>query len=797
LLSAALVGAFFAAPVLAAPPTAGGFLENIGQWDEAVLFRTEVAHTSVYCTASGLVFDIVETNQQTMADADASAASAGRSRLPAPMLRRGCAVNIRFAGANPAPRIQASGELPGRYHFFLGSDPSAWRSGARRFADVVYRDVWPGIDLALHVAPASVEYDVVYHPGAAQIRVALEFEGADRVLEQSDGVQRIETAVGTLVHVPPAAGETSGRIVCGDAHGSRVDPRSMSTDWITFVGGSGWDGCWANASDDLGRPVVCGATNSPDLPATPGAYQDSLAGDFDAFVAKLSADGETLLWATYLGGSLFERADDVTLDAAGNVLTIGQTVSADFPTTAGAFDTTPSAALSDTDGFVTKLSPDGDALVWSTLLGGELDEIPWSMTLDLQENVVVTGDTQSENFPTTGGAYDETHNGGYDVFVTKLANLGDDLVWSTLLGATADDAGWNVALDAQEHPVVVGHTLSSSFPTTGGAFQETYQGGDYDGYLAMFSAGGDALLCSTFLGGGNQDVATGVRITAAGNLAVGVRTKSIGFPTTPGAYDRSFNGGIDFAILEMDPVASTLHWSTLVGGSSNEWISNLEIGPGGSLVTAGTTYSTNFPTTPDAFDRTYNLNGDGFVIMVSATGAALLYGSFYGGSGVPAADPPEGFITGNPVTVAPDGDIFVSGGSWSADFPTTMGAWDTTFDGGADGVLLRIHTPATDVPHVAAGNASGLHLACSPNPFRHATAIHYSLPAAAPVKVSLYSASGRLVRSLEVSDLVSAGAHELTWDGRNGDGLRVAAGVYLCRVEAIDQEVSQPVVLLR
>jgi hypothetical protein len=606
-------------------------------------------------------------------------------------VRRGCAVHIRFAGAHPTPRVESADETPGRFHFFRGSDPSAWRTGARRFTDVAYRDVWPGIDLIFRVAPGAVTYEAVLHPGADPSQIRLEIEGAVRVIAESGGVQRIETSAGTLMHQAPAAGERNGRIACGEENAD--DPprlRSMSTDWITFLGGSVWDGCFASASDALGRPVVVGAADSPDFPATPGAYQDSLAGEFDAIVAKLSAAGDSLLWATYLGGELIEQATDVILDATGNIVTTGETYSPDFPTTAGAFDTTASPPSDDRDCFVTKLSPTGDSLLWSTYLGGGQEDLARSLALDTQENVVVAGLTESLLFPTTAGAYDEVHNGDLDMFVTKVTATGNALVWSTFIGTEEQDLAWQVALDAQYRPIVVGRTLSPDFPTTAGAFQETYQGGDYDGTVSVFAEDASVLLFSTFLGGDDQDWTTGVAVTAAGNLAVGVRTNSENFPTTAGAYDTTPNGGIDFAVLELDSTASTLHWSTLVGGSSHEWCANLEIGAEGALVTAGTTNSDDFPTTADAYDTTYNGHGDGFVTIVSANGASLLHGSYYGGSDDPPAGYKEGFEFANPVSVTPNGDVFLAGISWSSDFPTTEGAWDRTFDGGADGVLVGI-----------------------------------------------------------------------------------------------------------
>jgi hypothetical protein len=163
----------------------------------------------------------------------------------------------------------------------------------------------------------------------------------------------------------------------------------------------------------------------------------------------------------------------VILDPAGNILTTGETYSLNFPTTPGAFDPTASTGG---DAFVAKVSSDGASLLWSTYLAAEALDRGWSLALDSTENVVVTGYTQSDSFPTTPGAYDETHNGPgvFDVFVSKLSSTGQELIWSTLLGGVGIDRSWGIMMDSQDNPIVCGHTRSPEFPTTPGVYQENH-----------------------------------------------------------------------------------------------------------------------------------------------------------------------------------------------------------------------------------------------------------------------------------------------------------------------------------
>jgi hypothetical protein len=324
--------------------------------------------------------------------------------------------------------------------------------------------------------------------------------------------------------------------------------------YSTYLGGSSTDFGRGIAVDASGNAHVVGTAFAPDFPTTPGAFDTSFDGDRDAFLTKLNHMGTALVYSTYIGGSSSDEGRAVAVDGAGNAYMTGDTGSADFPTTPGAFDT----ALNDFDAFVTKLDPTGVALVFSTYLGGAGGEQGFDITIDASENVYVTGSTFSPDFPTTAGAFDSTVN-GTDAFVTKLNPAGSALVFSSYLGGSAIEEGIGIATDSSGNAYVAGITTSLDFPTTSGAFGPSLNG-FCDTFVTQLDPTGSALLFSTFLGGSDIECESRnprIATDSSGNAYVAGQTLSSDFPTTPGGFDTTFNGGHDDAFVAKIGVAVT------------------------------------------------------------------------------------------------------------------------------------------------------------------------------------------------------------------------------------------------
>ncbi len=301
------------------------------------------------------------------------------------------------------------------------------------------------------------------------------------------------------------------------------------------------------------------------------------------------------------------------MDTAGNAYVFGSTTSTDFPTTAGAFQTTFSGGSFDT--FVTKLNPTGTALVYSTYLGGTGYDFSAGIAVDTAGNAYVTGYTSSTDFPTTAGAYQTSYGGGdYDAFVTKLNPTGTALVYSTYLGGTGFDQGTGIAVDTTGNVYVTGITGSTNFPTTPGAFQSTYAGGSYDAFVTKLNPTGTALVYSTYLGGTSVDEGTGIAVDTAGNTFVTGYTGSTDFPTTAGAFQTSLGslGGNAF-VTKLNSTGTALVYSTYLGGTSSDGGTGIALDPAGNAYVTGFTTSTDFPTTADGYQTTYGGDYDAFV----------------------------------------------------------------------------------------------------------------------------------------------------------------------------------------
>jgi hypothetical protein len=374
--------------------------------------------------------------------------------------------------------------------------------------------------------------------------------------------------------------------------------------WSTFIGGNSFDEAYAITMDLTGNPIVSGRTGSSDFPTTPGAYDRSRNGSNDIFVTKLNAEGNSILWSTFIGGGSGDQGWDLSLDANENVVITGETRSSNFPTTPGAFDDTPGTDMR--DAFVAKLDATGSTLLLGTYLGGDLDDYARGITVDAMGNYFITGSAYSPDFPTTPGAFDQSHNGTFDVFVSKLDATGSMLLWSTLMGGIAYDDGSAIVLDPAGYPVVTGGTSNSNFPTTSGAYDSLFTGSHSRIFVTKLDTSGNTLVWSTFLGGFYGDFSRDMILDPAGNPILTGYTYSDDFPTTAGAYDRCLNGASDVIVAKLNSSGTALLWSSYLGGSSYEEGLGIALNSLGAPVMSGYTFSSDFSTTPQAYDPDYN-----------------------------------------------------------------------------------------------------------------------------------------------------------------------------------------------
>jgi hypothetical protein len=406
---------------------------------------------------------------------------------------------------------------------------------------------------------------------------------------------------------PTATGAFHGGIAGGfDAFVTKLNAAGSALVYSTYLGGIGDDFGLGIAVDAAGNASLTGYTNSPDFPTTPAAFQTALRGSINAFVTKLNSSGSVLIYSTYLGGSGDDRGFGLAVDSAGNAYVTGYSTSTDFPTSVVASQKTLAGPA---DAFVTKLNLAGSApLVYSTYLGGDGDDRGYAVAVDSAGNAYVTGSSTSTDFPTTPGAFQTTYAGSADGFVTKLNPAGSmPLLYSAYLGGSEQDIAQAIAVNASGDAFVTGRT-SGNFPTTTGAFQSAYGGGTYDAFVTRLNPSGSARVYSTYLGGTGDDIGYGIALDASDDAYLTGYTNSPNFPTTAGVFQTTFGGGVrDAFVTKLNPAGSVpLLYSTYLGGGGDDAGQGIAVDALHNAYVTGFTGSTNFPTTPSAFQTTFH-----------------------------------------------------------------------------------------------------------------------------------------------------------------------------------------------
>lgn len=628
----------------------------------------------------------------------------------------GFVLAMHFQGANPRVALEATSRVAGEVNYMRGSDPSAWQKGLARYAEVVYRDLWPGIDLTMRGVPGELKYEFRVHPGGQPESIRIGYSGVDGLAIGDDGALRIETAMGLLRDSPPIAWQmiagtrtpidsryvlhedrTGYSFAVGASyrpdHELIIDP---GLEYSTFLGGTSHDYGAAIAVDSGGNAYIIGTTQSTNFPTRAGSFDRTFNGGVvDVFVTKLNPTGTALVYSTFLGGTPapvpaggsdpFEFGRAIAVDAAGSAYVAGQTTSANFPITGNAFDRSLNVGTFDaTDAFVTKLNAAGSGLVYSTFLGGTDIDDALAIAVDESGQAYVGGETGSTNFPTTAGAFDRSINGAFDAFVVKLNAAGSALVYSTFIGGTEVEFVEDIAV-AGGNAYVTGPTRSPNFPTTAGAFDTTQNGIAFDSFILKLNPTGSALVYSTILGGSEADFTDAIAIDVRGDAYVSGGTASMDFPTTIGAFDATPDGS-DAFVTKLNATGSALLYSTVIGGSNGEGAAGLALDAADNAWITGATSSANFPVTADAFDRSFNGVADVFVTALNSTGSALVYSTFLGAANSDS---------GSDLALDPSGAAYITGRTISLDFPTTQGAFDITFHGDpeifwADGFVAKI-----------------------------------------------------------------------------------------------------------
>lgn len=703
------------------------FIENLGQWEEQVRYKVEMNMGALFLEPSGFTYHLRDLDVYR---------NAHSNHTPLPEYVRGHAFKATFVGANPEPVTQGEGRSLHYRNYFLGDDPQKWKGHVHSFDQVIYNELYNGVDLKVYQHSGNLKYDLILAPFSNPAQIQLEYEGLDDLKLQMDGDLLMRTSLMDIVETRPVAfqmvngkrSEVRCRFVL---RGNRVsfefpdgydnakeliiDPELI---FSTYSGSTG-DNFGSTATyDNSGHLYGGGTAFGAGYPTTMGAYQQqtsqNIGGTADIGLSKFAPDGSSLVFSTYIGGTANETVHSIVVNQNNELCLLGTSISGDYPTTPNAFQTVNNGGTTVTwtvgygmgyaggcDMVLSKFSPDGSSLMGSTFVGGSGndglnvgslvdfnygDPFRGEVNTDAAGNIYVASCTESANFPVTAGAAQTTIGGGRDGVVFKMNPNLTNIQWATFVGGNLNDNAYAVQLSDAGEIAIAGGTLSTNFPATAGAYATTNHG-QVDGWVMKLAPNGSAIQAATYVGSNKYDQVYFVQFDPNDDIYVLGQTDGT-IPVTPSTVYNNPNSGQFIQKFSND--LSTLLLSTTVGRGSGEvdisptafLVSNCGqiylSGWGGSTNNANgnTTASTTngLPVTSDAFQP--NTDGHDFYLMVLAEDASdLTYATYFGGS------VSHEHVDGGTSRFDKNGVVYqaVCAGCGSHDdFPSTPGAWSPT-----------------------------------------------------------------------------------------------------------------------
>ena len=580
-------------------------------------------------------------------------------------------------------------------NYFIGEDSEKYIKNNPTFHKVTYKDVYPGIDATYYSTSKELKYDLTVQPGVDLKQIEIEVDGAVNVFVNKNNDVVISTVAGSLYdqnlfvyqNVDGKKKQIPAKFVMksensyGFATLGIYDPSlPLIIDpllYSTYLGASSNETGYDIEVDGTGI-YIAGSTNSVDFPNTEGTL--GVGGSSDIVATKLSSDGSSVLFSTFIGGSNADGSQGkIGIDPlSSEIVLTGQTNSSDFPTTTGAYDETYNNGY---DGYIIYLDPTGTAINYSTYIGSNGDDHLMDSQIDPNGgSVAVGGFSYGTTYPASLDAFDSTKNPNQDGIVSIIAPLGtgaSDLIYSSYYGGAGNDRIWGVEFNNAGDLVITGDTTSADFPTTLGAYSETLNGVS-DGFLAIPGT------YSTYIGGSSTEYETKVQYDSANDrYLIGGRTASADFPTTAEAYQGSQSVGEDGFISFFD-TTNGIEYSTYLGGSSYDFISSLDYDEINDKIYATLyTQSSNLYANGDSTTRPGSV--DGFIAKIDPQVAGvdgLKYGSYIGGTGLDLIY--GAYLDG-------ENNLYIIGYTSSTDFPTAD-PYSATNQGGQDMFITRVNT---------------------------------------------------------------------------------------------------------
>jgi hypothetical protein len=566
------------------------FTQNKGQYPTEVLFTTTACGTTTFFCKNTVVtvFTSIIDEQIPNQNTDFLRKQAQKSDTQQQKTMVSSIVT-HILGANEQTCVIGKDAVSHYNNYFIGNNPDKWCVNVPNYQEVLYKNIYHGIDLRYYYQGNTLKYDYIIQPGSDPSQIMIRYEGVNALQVKSNGDLAIQTRFGELTEKSPVIYQQNNSVQ------HKINGHFMLLE--------------------------------------PKVFTFSIDERYD-HLTPLVID-PALSYSTYLGGGDEDRGWSIAVDTAGNAYVTGMSVSWDFPVI-NPYNGTLNGYK---DIIIAKLNPDAggiDSLVYSTYIGGSDGEAGWNIAVDTNGNAYVTGWTASPDFPLVN-PYNNTYQGNMDVFVLKLSAEGNSLLYSTFFGGIGEDHGDGIAVDSNGIVSITGYTNSSSFPITTNAYDDSYNGGNSDAFVSSFdpSTGGiSSLLYSTYLGGMQKEQAEDISVDSRGNLYICGFTQSADFPMN-NSYDSTFHGGgNDSFIVKLNRSIggeNSLLYSTYLGGQSNDLAYGIAVSNIRTIYVTGFTTSTDFPMEGSFCDVTNGIAPDAFVTVLTADGKHLIYSTYLGG----------------------------------------------------------------------------------------------------------------------------------------------------------------------
>jgi len=695
------------------------FIENQGQWPSEVKFFSKYNGLNLWITKNEIYFDYLLLKRNGSQDWNAFD-KASEDHL-ATLNIKGHIVKMNFVPSENnilkkhsfSKSIKGKSKMNEYRNYFLGSNPTLWAVNVPVYREIQVEELYPGIGVRYYFDHGKFRYDLIIQPGADINDIKIKFEGASDITIKSESELCLKTSMGEILHQGLKAYQIIDDVITKvECNFKKLDNES------TF----GFKAVW----------------KEPNVP--------------------LIID--PLVFSTFLGGSDSDIVESITCDKNHNIYVTGQTYSSDFPTSIGAYQD----VKNNYDAFFCKLSAAGDALMYASFLGGDKGDYGKGLEIDVNQYIVITGDTYSNNFPTTQYSYDNIFHGNSDGFACKFSNDGSNMVYSTFIGGSSSDHCYDLVINnnneatiygttsstdfpvtagafnttsgdqfivtinengenvlygtyfnnasindiyltKEEHILITGSTKSVNFPTTDIAYNKLHDGESYYAFVTKFNQEGSDIDYSTLIFKG---IARAITVDDNSNPVIVGYTDAIDFPTTEGSYDRIHNGGDDIFVTKLNNTGSNLIFSSLIGGSGSEIPSDIELDTNDNIIIGGSTKSNDYPLTIDAIDcdnHAYEVswgivNWGDCFLTKLSHDAEIIMYSTYLGD-----DESDDYIT--EVVMKPDNNTIIGGNTYSSNFPVTEGSYDVTFNFSYDGFISEVEFPSFTEKNITIKSPNG------------------------------------------------------------------------------------------